>query len=294
MATSICDSSGIARGQRLQQQAGRDDGLHERAVGILAAQPQQLVGDPGDDRNQHDAREHPQPQIGRAQQREQHDRDGYHFEQERRPTARMRRRILAQRARDRAGRCAPRRGWSCAPRRGRRRRASRRASARSGPRSRPAGSGESGPRPDCSTACWRRRRTCSANPTTASGVTKNTPMPKIIATATVVHASGLLRLAGSAGFAPSAAVARLHRPSECRPRTSAPSCPGRARPRAWSCRARSGIFWTMPPYRRIGSGSRGDDDALVRGAHGDRHKRAPAHHHALEDGLAAVRDLGRS
>jgi len=38
----------------------------------------------------------------------------------------------------------------------------------------------------------------------------------------------------------------------------------------------------------------GDHDRLVRGAHGNCHERSTAHHHALEDSLAAVRDFGRT
>ena len=85
---------GIARRQRLQQQPRRDDRLHERAVRVLAAEAQQLVGDPRDDGNQQDSREHPQPQVGRAQQGEQHHRNRHDFEQERRPAAGMSRWIL--------------------------------------------------------------------------------------------------------------------------------------------------------------------------------------------------------
>ena len=132
-------------------------------------------------------------------------------------------------------------------------------------------------------------------PTTASGVTKKTPMPKIIATATVVQASGLLRLAGSDGLAvwrSAVFVARsaiwmsAENMSAFMPRPSASH--SMVMPRT------SGIFWMIPPYRCFGSGSEVTTIDLSGRAHGDRHERAAAHHDALQDSLAAVRDFGRA
>ncbi len=91
-------------------------------------------------------------------------------------------------------------------------------------------------------------------PTTASGVTKKMPMPKTSASATVVQANGLLRLAGSDALASLAGSdsspciwISAENISAFIPRPSASH--SMVTPRT------SGIFWMIPPYRCFGSRS---------------------------------------
>jgi len=72
----------LAGRQGLEGQVRPHEGAGERVRVEAAAQADQLVGDGGDDRDEGDARDDPQPEVRRAQGREHDHGDDDHHEQE--------------------------------------------------------------------------------------------------------------------------------------------------------------------------------------------------------------------
>ena len=118
MATSIMSSRRLLRRDLLDEQARVEQHLDDRVLPMPGAEPEDLVADRRDDRDEQDPADDHHDRLLPADQGERDDREQDHDDEELGAAALVRGRVLADLARPSAGRRPRARGSSCARRRG--------------------------------------------------------------------------------------------------------------------------------------------------------------------------------